>query len=206
MSATSRAATAVGLVFVIGVAAGVTALYLDERDVPAPTASPAATGIAAHAKDIRTVPDVGRNTRKRTAAEIASTIEDVYSRAFTRPIDPPDAEPSPGPARRVKDLFTPGAVAALKASPDVFDIGELVVTSGSVDFSGVVTFADDEPRDALVEIDFVGRATPASSAEPVVRVHQTGTLGLRRSDDRWLVRSFDLRMATRPEPTPSPRR
>jgi hypothetical protein len=207
MSATSRAASWVAVVAVIGVAVGVTALYLDERDVPLPSPSPAPVGIEAHAKDIRTVPDVGRNTRRRTAAEIASTIEDVYSRAFTRPIDPPEVSPSPGPARRVKDLFTPRAVAALKAKPDVFDIGGLVVTSGSIDFSGIVTFADDEPHDALVEVDFVGRATPAESAQPVVRVHQTGTLGLRRTDDRWLVRSFDLRMATRPEPTsmPSPR-
>jgi hypothetical protein len=105
----------------------------------------------------------------------------------------------------VRELFTAGAVAALKKEPDVFDLGELVVTSGSVDFSGVLTFADDEPHDALVQIDFVGSATPLDGTEPAVRVHQTGTLGLRRTGERWLVRSFDLRLAARPQPSPSPR-
>lgn len=205
MSSVSRLLRAFAIVLVVaGVAIGA-AVYLGKRDLTVPAPSPVVTGIDAHAKAIRTVPDVSRATRRRVASEIASTIEDVYTRAFGRPVDAPQLSPSPGPARRVRELFTAGAVAALKKDPDVFDIGEFVVTSGTVDFSGVVTFADDEARDAVVEIDFVGRATPIGRADPAVRVHQTGTLGLRRSDERWLVRTFDLRMATRPAPTPSPR-
>ena len=205
MSATSRAARAVAGLFIAAVAIGLLAFYLDKGERPTPAPPPVAPGITAHAGTVRTVPNVGRDTRGRTASEIASTLEDLYARAFGRPVDPPATSPSPGPARRVRELLTTGAVAALKKEPDVFDVGELVVTSGSVDFSGVITFVDDEPHDALVQIDFVGSATPIDATEPVVRVHQTGTLGLRRTGERWLVRSFDLRFATRPEPSPSPR-
>jgi hypothetical protein len=153
---------------------------------------------------MRTVPDVSRDARGEAAREIADAIERVYTAAFTRPADASAASPSPGPARRVRELFTTGAVAALKKSPDVFDLGPLVVTSGTANFSGVITYADKEPKDALIDVDFVGRATPIEGTEPAVRVHQRGTLGLRRTSDGWLVRSFDLRLATRPEPSPSP--
>lgn len=159
------------------------------------------TRIDATAKVIRTVPDVGAKTRDGAAKEIARTLERLYIAAFTRPVAV-GASPSPGPARRVREHFTSGAIAALKTKPDVFDIGPLVVTTGLAEFSGVITFADDEPRDAAIEVDFVGRATPLEGTASRVRVHQRGTLGLRRTGDGWLVRDFDLRMATRPEPTP----
>lgn len=204
MSATSRWLRSLGIVLVVAAVAIGAAVYLGKRDLTVPAASPVAAGIDAHAKQIRTVPDVGRDTRRQAAREIADAIERVYTAAFTRPIDGAAASPSPGPARRVRDLFTTRAIAALKKSPDVFDLGPLVVTAGTANFSGVITFVGKDAKDALIELDFVGRATPMDSTEPAVRVHQRGSLGLRRTANGWLVRSFDLRLATRPEPTPSP--
>ncbi len=204
MSATTRLLRSLAIVLVVtGVAIGA-AVYLGKRDLTVPAASPVPSGIDAHAKTIRTVPDVSRKTRAAVAKEIARALDRVYTAAFTRPVGTTSASPSPGPARRVREFFTSGAVAALKESADVFDIGPLVVTHGTANFSGVVTFADDAPREAVIEVDFVGRATPLEGTEPAVRVHQRGTLGLRKSSQRWLVRTFDLRLATRPEPTPSP--
>jgi hypothetical protein len=205
MSATSRWLRSLGIVVVVAAVAIGAAVYLGRRDLTVPAASPVVTGIDAHAKEIRTVPDVGTDTRRKAAREIADAIERVYTAALTRPVDSAaGASPSPGPARRVRDLFTTGAVAALKKSPDVFDLGPLVVTAGTANFSGVITFVGKDAKDALIELDFVGRATPIESTEPAVRVHQRGTLGLRRTQDGWLVQSFDLRLATRPESTPSP--
>jgi hypothetical protein len=206
MSATSRLLRSLVVVIVVTAVAIGAAVYLGKRDLTVPAPSPVASGISAHAKDLRTVPDVSRDARRATAREIAYAVERVYTAAFTRPIAAQSSSPPPGSARRVRDLFTTGAIAALKKSTDVFDLGPLVVTAGTANFSGVVTYGGkDTAKDALIEIDFVGRATPAGATEPAVRVHQRGTLGLRRNADGWLVRSFDLRLATRPEPTPKPR-
>ena len=193
------------VVVVAGLAIGV-AVYLGKRDLTVPATSPAATGIRAHVNEIRTVPNVDERPRTAAMKEIARTLERIYTAAFGRPSDASTSpSPSPGPARRVRELFAPGAVAALKSSPGVFDLGPLVVTSGTADFEGVITFAGTTPSGAEIDVDFTGRAMPLEATEPAVRVHQRGTLTLRRSADGWLVRSFDLRLATRPEPTPSPR-
>jgi hypothetical protein len=200
--ATRRVTTAVVLATTVVV---VVAVYLGRRDAALPEPSMTPVGITAHATDIRTVPDVSPKARKDVADILAATLRLLYTRAFTATLQAtPSTSPTPGPARRLKSLMTKPAVAALKKSPGVFDLGELVVTNGAIVFSGLVTFDGKEPYDALLDVEFVGRATPLGMSTPVARVHQEGTIGLRRSPVGWLIDSFDLRFATKPQPTPTP--
>jgi hypothetical protein len=101
--------------------------------------------------------------------------------------------------------MTSPATAALKSSEGVFDIHGLVLTSGSVAFSGLVTFGSKHPIGALLEIDFEGRATPEDRTSPFVDVHQLGSIEMNRGPLGWLVDGFDLELKTRPAPTPAPR-
>lgn len=208
MTSRTRRVLAAILFFAIGFGVARGADYLAEREPAAPEASPSVTGISADAKEIRTVPDVSKERRKDATGELAETLRTLYSLAFTRPPDAtPEPTPTPSPARRVRELLTDEAVAALKKSPEVFDLGELVVTGGVVTFRGVVTFGPKRPGQAYLDVDFVGRATPIGRSTPIVRVHQRGTISLdHRSEGgaRWRIDGFDLRFATKPEPTPTP--
>ena len=208
MTSRTRRVLAAILFFAIGFGVARAADYLAERDPEPPDATPSVTGISTDAKVIRTVPDVSSERRKDATGELAETLRALYTLAFTRPPDAtPEPTPTPSPARRVRDLLTDDAVAALKKSPGVFDLGELVVTGGTVTFDGVITFGPKKPGKAYLDVDFVGRATPVGRSSPVVRVHQRGTISLdRRSEGtpRWRIDGFDLRFATKPEPTPTP--
>jgi hypothetical protein len=192
----------------IGFGAARAADYVVERDasVPEPT-PPTATGISATAKTIRTVPDVSDERRSDAVDDLGDTLRKLYELAFTRPPDetpPPTPRATPTPARRVRELMTDDAVATLKRSPDAFDIGALSVTDGRVVYEGVITFGLKKPSAAYLDVDFVGRAVPVGRTSPVARVHQRGTLSLKRASSGWRIDGFDLRFATRPEPTPSP--
>src|SRR5687767_5000519 len=87
MSVTSRLLRSLGIVVVVSAVAIGAAVYLGKRDLTVPAPSPVASGIDAHAKVMRTVPDVSRDARREAAREIADAIERVYTAAFTRPAD-----------------------------------------------------------------------------------------------------------------------
>jgi hypothetical protein len=205
MAPRSRPSLVISILASIALAVVAVLLYLGRRDAGAPAAPPPSVGLKVHATDLRTVPDVSTMKRKTTADDLAGVLRKVYTRAFTGPLDAtPSTSPSPSPARRIRDLLTPPAVAALKKSPDVFDLGPLVVTNGKLAFGGVVTFDGKDPVGALLDVNFVARATPIASTTPVAQIHQEGTISLRHTSEGWLVDGFDLRIDSRPEPTPSP--
>lgn len=174
------------------------------------TAEPRRTpepGLRATPGEIRTMPDVSATTRGELTAEIGSALVRLYERAFGDPDRPPEPEASPGPkpSVRLRPLLTKIARAALTKSPAVFDdASDLFVYSGTVTFEGVVTFDGKQPLEALVEVDFGGEAVPAARS-PVLKVRQRGTMVLKRTGGDWLLDGFDLRFATRPLPSPTPR-
>jgi hypothetical protein len=188
-------------------AIAVGAFYFGKEDAETPRPPTTPEQITVHPDVIRTVPDhVGAKTRRAAAEDIGDALRSVYRAAFMRSprSAPSPASPSPSVARRLRDYMTKDATAAVKKSPDVFDIGALVVTHGSVTFDGAVTFDGKQATGALLSVDFIGRATPISRSTPVARVHQKGSISMRWSSGRWLVDGFELRLATRPEPTPTP--
>lgn len=173
---------------------------------PTPTPTP---GIAAKAREIRTVPDVSAERRKLVTKQIAKTLRGLYTRAFVREQEQPQAtaSPDPGPSDRIAPLLTTRARAALKKSPEVFDQAEdLSVFTGSVVFEGVITFEGTRPVEALLEIDFSGQAAPRGRNAPLAKVRQLGTVLLKQTSAGWRVDGLELRFASRPwnTPTPSP--
>lgn len=199
------AAAAAVIVAVVGIT-----LYSErtETSEPQPTPVPA---ITATATGIRTVPDVPATTRRSAAAALTKTLDTLYTRAFIPPVSDQAVgrSPSPAPAlrieSRVRGLMTARAIAALKKSRGVFEeIDELDVYDGTVEFRGVITFAGTVPVDALLHVDFTGHATPPGRTGPRVRIRQFGEMRLVRTANTWLVDGFDLRLTTRPLPTPEP--
>lgn len=170
-----------------------------------PPASTRASVITSTVGPFRSVPKVTSTRRRIAISEIGTTLRSMYTRAFVPTAADERASPRPSAARKLRSFMTSPATAALKASEGVFDIHGLVLASGSVTFSGLVTFGSKHPIDALLEIEFEGRATPAARASPFVDVHQLGRIELKRTSLGWLVDGFDLELKTRPAPTPTPR-
>lgn len=155
---------------------------------------------------MRVVPDDVTSPRRKAATdEISSALRRLYTRAFMKGGPASVASPRPSPLLRLHSSMTKAAIAALKKSPDVFDAGDdLVVFKGSLRYGGLVTFGTRKPVEALLEVEFIGRAAPQGRNVPIARVHQRGTILLHRTSTTWLVDGFDLRIETRPQPSPTP--
>lgn len=179
-------------------------LSSSEDAAPGPTPTP---GIRVKAGEIRAVPTDSKAILDQAKAEIGETLLELYTTAFVAPEDvPASPSPAPGPSERISASFTKDARAALASNPGVFDETDgLSVFSGDISYSGLVSYADSEPFEAFLDVEFLGDATPDGASAPVARVHQKGTLQLRRSAGEWFVSSFALRLSTRPATTPSPK-
>jgi hypothetical protein len=207
MRPTSRFALTVLAAAAIALAISAVPILLREDQPTAvqPTPKP---GVQARAGEIRTARDVGAPTRRAVVADISKTLQRLYSRAFVQPQETPGPNdtPRPAPAKRVRASMTKIARSALAKSPGIFDeAADLTVYSGVIRFGGLVTFEGKRPLEALLDVDFAGDAVPVGSLSPAVRVRQRGTIVLKNSADGWLVDGFDLRFATRPFNTPTPR-
>lgn len=175
-----------------------------DPEPPAPTPEP---GVVAAAGEIAIVPEADRDIRRSTTRDLSRLVKNLYDRAFITDVDLPDAtaapSPSPGPAARIRGLFTRRARAALRVDPDVFDTGPLIVRSGRVSFGGLVTLRDGRPVEALLDVDF--RAVAEAPASPPVAVRQRGDLFLTATRHGWRVAGFELRLTSEPiAPSPSP--
>ncbi len=186
-------------------------VLLRDDEGPGPGASPTPKpGITAKARQVTSAPQVAAEVRGAATRDLGGALRTLYRTAFTEsadtPAEPdPEATAPPRPSRRIGNSMTSIARRALATNPDVFDEGAgLSVFSGAVVFSGVITFDDERPVEALLEVDFLGDATPTGLSAPIVRVHQVGNLVMRNTESGWLVDGFDLRLATRPLVSPSP--
>ena len=168
------------------------------------------TGITAHAKDVRTVPDVAPQhaaataSRDRVDARATST-----ARAFGRPVasDELDVAAARAGAARARPVHAGRgrrAEGSRRASSTSATSSSRPARSTS---RGVVAFAGERParraargrlrrrRDAGRRHG-TGRPRPSDAERSACAGRASG----------WLVRSFDLRLATRPQPTPHRRR
>jgi hypothetical protein len=196
---TVAAAIAVVLAFVAG-----PALFRSDDETPQVTPKP---GIRTRALQLRFVPDVPTNRRRATRDEIAAMLERLYTSAFVQPAatPPPDQSPRPQPTRRIATLLTKQARVALAKRPQAFDeANDLALYSGGVAFQGLVVFSGGRPVESFLDIDFKGVATPVGRSSPVADVRQTGKVVLKRTANGWFVDGFDLKLTTRPQPTPEP--
>ena len=196
---TVAAAIAVVLAFVAG-----PSLFRSDDVAPAPTAKP---GITATPGQLRFVPEVQQNRRRAARDGVASMLKNLYTKAFVQPAatPPPERSPRPRPTRRIGTLLTKQARTALAKRPRAFDLaGDLALYSGVVKFSGLIVFVGSKPAESFLDVEFRGVATPVGRSSPVAIVSQRGKVVLKRTADGWFVDGFDLKLATRPQPTPRP--
>lgn len=176
----------------------------DATTAPRPTPRP---GLLVVAEQIRTAPDVSAPTRAAVTAQLGKALKSLYAKGFVQPLTTPgpDESPRPAPAKRVAPSLTSIARAGLARSPQVFnEAGDLSVYSGTIVFEGFITFDGKRPIEAMLDVDFSGEAAPVGPRSPLVKLRQTGTVVLKNTSGGWLVDGFDLRLATRPLPSPTP--
>ncbi len=162
-------------------------------------------GIKVQTKELATVPDLPSSRRDQLAKDLEIFLDLFYTEAFV----PAAATATPSPftgVRRIERLLTAASRKALREDPDVFELGpELTVTSGDLTYSGIVTTSKGNPVEAILEIALNARAASEAEGVDVARVEQTGTLILKMAGDGWRLRAFDLKLGSRPLPTPTPR-
>lgn len=154
------------------------------------------SGVRVIKADVRAFPPgSGADT---AAAEIETTLADLYRRAFTpQPASPPPARTPPAPALPTA-MFTAEAASAIAPHRDAFTpASEGALSYGDLSFSGVVSMGDGRPVEALVDVEFVGRRGR-------VRVVQTGKLLLYRMEPGWRVSGFDVTLRSERRVPPSP--
>jgi len=168
---------------------------------PARDRSGRARGITVAAGQLVIVPPVPEPVRRAATADLSDFLRLLYRRAFTTDATP--TSPSPSSSSPIDDLMTPSALTALRAQPDVFDVGSGVrVVDGVVRFAGTATAEANRPVQALLEIDFVADAT--SSGTPVT-VEQKGSVLVAQTAQGWRVAGFDLHtVAASVTPSPAP--
>ncbi len=199
---TVLAATAIALAIV-----AVPILLRGDDDAQPPPKRTPAPGIRATATSFTTAPEVPAANKRAARLGIEKSLVAMYRRAFAQPASTPapDASPRPLPAARAATSMTKSARTALVRSPGVFDeAADLSVYRGLIRYGGVVTFEGKRPIEAFLDVDFAGEAVPIGSRSPRVRVRQLGTVVMKRFDHGWFVEGFDLRLVTRPVPTPTP--
>lgn len=181
-------------------------VLLKDEAAQAPEPTPF-TGVVAVAKELRAVPELPPERRDQLVRELTRLLGRLYTRAFAapEPAATPPPSPQPTPSTPVDGFFTDRALKALRSDPEVFKpIETLQLGSGRVEFGGIVTVAEAEPREVLLEVDFRAEGLPEGRTSPEVRLHQRGTLYLVTTSKGWRVDGFDLDFASRPEPTPTP--
>jgi hypothetical protein len=206
-----RLPSEIALATVIGLLIAAVPIMFRTDDSPVSPSQPPRTGVTAYVKSLRTVPGVGDDRRRVLAKGIAHDLDVLYTRAFVveeqRP-GPTPATPTPrppAPSKKVSSLLTGRARAALKQSPGIFDeLRGLTIREARLSFQGVVTLDGAKALEALLDVTIVGTATPVGANGPVLKLKQAGTISLRRSPNQWLVDGFDLRLRTRPMPSPAP--
>jgi hypothetical protein len=166
---------------------------------------PKVRGIKVRTSELAIVPDLPKPRRDELAKELEIFLDLFYTEAFV----PAAASATPSPfnaVRRVDRLLTAASRKALASEPAVFDLGgNLNVTQGNLDYTGVVTTADGKPIEAILQIDLDARAALTDEDVEVAKIAQSGKLFLTREKDSWHLRGFDLELTSSPLPTPTPR-
>ncbi len=166
---------------------------------------PKVRGIKVRTSELAVVPDLPKSRRDELAKELEIFLDLFYTDAFV----PAAASATPSPfnaVRRVDRLLTAASRKALASEPAVFDLGgNLNVTQGNLDYTGVVTTADGKPIEAILQVDLDARAALTDEEVEVATIAQSGKLFLTREKDSWRLRGFDLELTSSPLPTSTPR-
>ena len=167
---------------------------------------PAHRSVAVKAGAISFVPNLPVGRRSELTAQMTAFLGTVYKRAFIRP-RPAGPTPLPGRYSTTESLtpfFAKPARAALRAHAGAFTLGpHLDLLTGVVTYGGGVT-TQGKVSTALLNIRFDGSGSRSDEPTPVVLVTQSGTMLLQHTGSGWYVREFDLKLQTKPAPTPTP--
>lgn len=174
----------------------------DDNTTTSPTPRP---GIVVSAIDLTSAPHVPASRMRALEKDIDGVLRVLYTTAFVHrdTVDGATPDPSTSPVNPLRPLMTKAAFTELAASPDVFDPNGFTITDGRLSYKGVVTF-QGIAIGALLKVDLIAHAVPIGEASPVAKVHQFGSIELKRSHDEWYVSGFDLKLTSDPVPTPSP--
>jgi hypothetical protein len=173
---------------------------------PGPPSASRAASVTASAGTFSTVPRLSTAQRRELAAGLESFLASLYQRAFTDTHTSAVASPaaSPDPIAGVGQLFSPRALDALHAHPDVFVPPDGVrVYDGRVSFDGVATVDSARQTEAFLDITFLGKAQIRGAPVELV---QKGSMLLVHTPGGWQVAGFDLTMnaeSVHPSPRPS---
>jgi hypothetical protein len=181
---------------------------------PTPTPVPA---IHAVAGELRGVPDMPDDLRRRTQTGLDGLLTQLYERTFLGKGTQPVASPvktarglaAPGAVMAVApaDLLTQGAQAAFGGAQDAFSPGPGVTVSlGAVRYSGVATVEGGDATTALVKVDLDASGSlrppagdPLGPRARRVRLKQTGTLLCVKTPSGWRIGGWDVQLTAERE-------
>jgi hypothetical protein len=137
------------------------------------------------------VPAVPDERSLEIDSSLDAFLRTLYDRAFAQDEEPRAEDEPPAVLDRLRPMFSPDALAALGTDPGVFQADGFRMTTGTVSYGGVVTGADTDEPQALLEISLVAQAVPEESSL-AGEIRQVGTLRLSSVDGNWRVEAFDL--------------